>query len=255
MAVLAVDATPASTTAAAQPPKPFTTTTSCLIIPSIFLLAWMGWNADIEGRTLGELCTYDKILYFCGWPRYMLFFVKLLRLKGLINSVRRNDPQFNPIQDGCPGYSTQLRAYRVYNKRTRVIVETIHVNFDELPQMASDHVSSDPVPQCLLFSLMFDVLFNGSTKFVSKSSAVHATDAPDQRQQHNTTPSTPTTIAADTPPLNIQTTPDTTSQAPTVTAIKNINQAETHEENTQVIKDEFINIFSTPVHEQGETSS
>ncbi|GKC06527.1 hypothetical protein Tco_0998137, partial [Tanacetum coccineum] len=73
--------------------------------------------------------------------------------------------------------------------------------------------------------------------------------------QHNTTPSTPTTIAADTPPLNIQTTPDITSQAPTVTAIKNINQAETHEENAQVIKDEFINIFSTPVHEQGETSS
>ncbi|GJU94203.1 retrovirus-related pol polyprotein from transposon TNT 1-94 [Tanacetum coccineum] len=45
------------------------------------------------------------------------------------------------------GYSTQSRAYRVYNKRTRVIVETIHVNFDELPQMASDHVRSNPVPQ------------------------------------------------------------------------------------------------------------
>nr|GEV78191.1 retrovirus-related Pol polyprotein from transposon TNT 1-94 [Tanacetum cinerariifolium]GEV78205.1 retrovirus-related Pol polyprotein from transposon TNT 1-94 [Tanacetum cinerariifolium] len=39
------------------------------------------------------------------------------------------------------------RAYRVFNKRTRVIVETIHVNFDEFPQMASDHISSNPVPQ------------------------------------------------------------------------------------------------------------
>ncbi|GKF00443.1 retrovirus-related pol polyprotein from transposon TNT 1-94, partial [Tanacetum coccineum] len=29
-----------------------------------------------------------------------------------------------------------------------MIFETIHVNFDELPHMASDHVSSDPVPQC-----------------------------------------------------------------------------------------------------------
>ncbi|GKA89981.1 retrovirus-related pol polyprotein from transposon TNT 1-94, partial [Tanacetum coccineum] len=48
--------------------------------------------------------------------------------------------------DACifVGYSTQLKAYRVFNKRTRMIVETIHVNFDELPQMASDHVSSDP---------------------------------------------------------------------------------------------------------------
>ncbi|GKD29891.1 hypothetical protein Tco_1240669 [Tanacetum coccineum] len=27
----------------------------------ICLLAWMGWNADIEGRGLGELCTFDKI--------------------------------------------------------------------------------------------------------------------------------------------------------------------------------------------------
>ncbi|GJT64494.1 hypothetical protein Tco_1015974 [Tanacetum coccineum] len=27
----------------------------------IFLLAWTGWNSDIEGRGLGELCTYDKM--------------------------------------------------------------------------------------------------------------------------------------------------------------------------------------------------
>ncbi|GKE68867.1 retrovirus-related pol polyprotein from transposon TNT 1-94 [Tanacetum coccineum] len=49
--------------------------------------------------------------------------------------------------DACifVGYYTHSRAYRVYNKRTRVIVETIHVNFDKLPLMASDHVSSDPV--------------------------------------------------------------------------------------------------------------
>nr|GFD36829.1 integrase, catalytic region, zinc finger, CCHC-type, peptidase aspartic, catalytic [Tanacetum cinerariifolium] len=46
------------------------------------------------------------------------------------------------------GYSTQSRAYKVYNKRTRVIMESIHVNFDELPQMASAHNSSDPAPTC-----------------------------------------------------------------------------------------------------------
>nr|GFB73488.1 copia protein [Tanacetum cinerariifolium] len=52
--------------------------------------------------------------------------------------------------DACVfvGYSTQSRAYGEFNKRTRVIVETIYVNFDELPQMASDHVSSDPGPEC-----------------------------------------------------------------------------------------------------------
>nr|GFB08598.1 putative ribonuclease H-like domain-containing protein [Tanacetum cinerariifolium] len=82
------------------------------------------------------------------------------------------------------------RAYRVFNKRTRVIVETIHVNFGELPQMTSDHVSSDPVPQYktvtmsneldFLFSLMFDALLNGSTHIVLKFSAVTTADAPNQ---------------------------------------------------------------------------
>ncbi|GJR29615.1 hypothetical protein Tco_1105847 [Tanacetum coccineum] len=111
----------------------------------------------------------------------------------------------------------------------------------------------------LLFSLIFDELLNGTTLVVSKSFTVHAANAPDQRQQQNTTMSTSKTIAADTPPLNIQTTLETTSQAPTqaptVTATKNLNQAENHKENAQVNKDEFINIFGTPVHEQGETYS
>ncbi|GJR60144.1 retrovirus-related pol polyprotein from transposon TNT 1-94 [Tanacetum coccineum] len=97
------------------------------------------------------------------------------------------------------------------------------------------------------------------SSFVSKSSVAHAADAPDKRQQQNTTPSTSTTVAADTPPLNIQTTPETTSQAPTqapiITTTEDINQAETQKENAHVEEDEFINIFSTPVHEKGDTSS
>nr|GFB19841.1 Gag-Pol polyprotein [Tanacetum cinerariifolium] len=133
------------------------------------------------------------------------------------------------------GYSTQSRAYRVFNKRTRVIMESIHVNFDELPQMASDQISSDPAPECqtmalnhdnlspaiqrqanvpqadrtvttsneldLLFSLMFDELLNGSSKIVSKPSAVSTADA-------------------------------------------------TNQQNDQVADDEFINIFSTPIQDQ-----
>nr|GEZ87244.1 hypothetical protein [Tanacetum cinerariifolium] len=124
-------------------------------------------------------------------------------------------------------------------------MESIHVNFDELPLMASDQNSSDPAPECqttalnhdslspaiqrqanitqadrtvtmsneldLLFSLMFDELLNGSSKVVSKSSVVSAADAP--------------------------------------------NQQETHAVNDQVADDEFINIFSTPVQDQGETSA
>ncbi|GJV60991.1 retrovirus-related pol polyprotein from transposon TNT 1-94 [Tanacetum coccineum] len=62
-----------------------------------------------------------------------------------------------------------------------------------------------------------------------------------------------------TPLLNIQTTPETTSQAPTqvptVTTNEKIIQAETNKDYAQVEEDEFINIFSTPVQERGETSS
>ncbi|GKB31777.1 retrovirus-related pol polyprotein from transposon TNT 1-94, partial [Tanacetum coccineum] len=151
-------------------------------------------------------------------------------------------------------YYTQSRAYKVYNNRTRVIVETIHANFDELPLIASDHVSSDPIPECqtttleqgclsldpqsqenvpqaaktvtmsneldFLFSPMFDELLNGTTTVVSKPSAVSAADALNQRKKQNTTPSTSTFVAADTRPLIIQTTP------------KLANQATSDEENT-----------------------
>ncbi|GKA15244.1 retrovirus-related pol polyprotein from transposon TNT 1-94 [Tanacetum coccineum] len=190
--------------------------------------------------------------------------VKFFHIFGSLCYIVRDGENLDKMKekgDACifVGYSTQSRAYRVYNKRTRVIVETIHVNFDELPQMASDHVTETVTTSNeldLLFSPMFDELLNGTTPVVSKSSAVNAVDAPDKRQQQNTTQSTTTTVAADIPPLNIQTTPETTSQAPTqvptVTANENIIQAETNKEYAQVDEDEFINVFSTPIQEQGE---
>nr|GFC06238.1 putative ribonuclease H-like domain-containing protein [Tanacetum cinerariifolium] len=98
----------------------------------------------------------------------------------------------------------------------------------------------------LLFSLMFDELLNGSSKVMSKSSAVSAADAPNQRQQLTT-------------PSNNHTTPAPTCQiltiAPTVISSENINQAKTYAKNDQVANDEFINKFLTPIQDQGETSS
>nr|GEZ53065.1 hypothetical protein [Tanacetum cinerariifolium] len=40
-------------------------------------------------------------------------------------------------EDSCifVGYSTQSKGYRVYNNRTRLIVESIHINFDEIKEM------------------------------------------------------------------------------------------------------------------------
>nr|GFC50522.1 hypothetical protein [Tanacetum cinerariifolium] len=163
-------------------------------------------------------------------------------------------------------------------------MESIHVNFDELPQMASAHNSFDPVPTCqtmasvqnssdpapecqtmalehdslspgrncqenvthedktvtmsneleLLFSPMFDELLNGFTKVVSKSSAVSAVDAPNQRQQP-------------TAPLNNHSTPDPTCQTSpittSVTSNENINQADPHAENDEVADDDLSTYF------------
>nr|GEZ58172.1 putative ribonuclease H-like domain-containing protein [Tanacetum cinerariifolium] len=145
--------------------------------------------------------------------------------------------------------------------------EKDQLSFDPTPEcqtMALNHDSLSPaiqrqanVPQAdrtvttlneldLLFSSMFDELLNGSSKVVSKSSAVSAADAPNHHQHH-------------TNPLNNHTTPEPTCQvtnlAPTVISSENINQAETYAENDQVADGEFINIFSTPIQDQWETSS
>nr|GFA50992.1 hypothetical protein [Tanacetum cinerariifolium] len=42
------------------------------------------------------------------------------------------------------GYAPSKKAFRIYNRRTRRIVETIHVDFDELTAMASKQHSSGP---------------------------------------------------------------------------------------------------------------
>nr|GEW05408.1 retrovirus-related Pol polyprotein from transposon TNT 1-94 [Tanacetum cinerariifolium] len=42
------------------------------------------------------------------------------------------------------GYAPTKKAFRIYNRRTRRIVETIHVDFDELTKMASEQSSSGP---------------------------------------------------------------------------------------------------------------
>nr|GEV14499.1 retrovirus-related Pol polyprotein from transposon TNT 1-94 [Tanacetum cinerariifolium] len=42
------------------------------------------------------------------------------------------------------GYSKTSRGFRIYNRRTKKIMETIHVKFDELTAMASEHDCLEP---------------------------------------------------------------------------------------------------------------
>nr|GFC02503.1 retrovirus-related Pol polyprotein from transposon TNT 1-94 [Tanacetum cinerariifolium] len=79
--------------------------------------------------------------------------VKFFHIFGSVCYIVRDGENLDKMKekgDECifVGYSTQSRAYRVFNKRTRVIMEFIHVNFDELSHMASVHNSTNPVPTC-----------------------------------------------------------------------------------------------------------
>nr|GEV46450.1 uncharacterized mitochondrial protein AtMg00810-like [Tanacetum cinerariifolium] len=128
-------------------------------------------------------------------------------------------------------------------------------NLDKMKE--KDHVGSDPAPECHRMTLEHDSLSpriqcqenipHADRTAMSKSSAVSTADAPNQRRQQQKTP------------LVHQQTPESTchdpTQAPTVTSTENIIQAETNSENAQVVDDEFINIFCTPVQDRGETSS
>nr|GEW37991.1 hypothetical protein [Tanacetum cinerariifolium] len=41
------------------------------------------------------------------------------------------------------GYSSQSKEYRVYNKRTRLIVKSIHIRFDEIKEMSETSVANE----------------------------------------------------------------------------------------------------------------
>ncbi|GKB03142.1 retrovirus-related pol polyprotein from transposon TNT 1-94, partial [Tanacetum coccineum] len=78
--------------------------------------------------------------------------IKHLHIFGCICYITRDGENLDKMKEkGDPcvmvGYSTQSKGYRVYNKRTRLIVETIHIKFDEIKEMMSDHNSSDLAPQ------------------------------------------------------------------------------------------------------------
>ncbi|GJY34965.1 retrovirus-related pol polyprotein from transposon TNT 1-94 [Tanacetum coccineum] len=63
--------------------------------------------------------------------------IKHLHIFGCICYITRDGENLDKMKEkGDPcvmvGYSTQSKGYRVYNKRTRLIVESIHIKFDEI---------------------------------------------------------------------------------------------------------------------------
>ncbi|GKG35714.1 retrovirus-related pol polyprotein from transposon TNT 1-94, partial [Tanacetum coccineum] len=120
------------------------------------------WNHTLVEAARTMLSAVNVPLFFCAEAIATACFTQNRSLGSLCYIVRdgENLNKMKEKGDACifVGYSTQSRAYRVFNKRKRVIVETIHVNFDELPLMTSDHNSSGLAPQCPKMALEQDSL-------------------------------------------------------------------------------------------------
>ncbi|GJV51558.1 hypothetical protein Tco_1447299 [Tanacetum coccineum] len=125
----------------------------------------------------------------------------------------------------------------VYNKITRLIVESIHINFDEIKELskASDYDNSGLAPP-LQMTPLFEEYFTTGNQSVSQSSSLF-----DKSKKQDTQPTT-----------NIQPTTEPITPTTNVNAEENNNDqaADAH-----IDENEFYNIFSTPVSEEAESSS
>nr|GFA31177.1 hypothetical protein [Tanacetum cinerariifolium] len=113
------------------------------------------------------ILTHDKMAYHIINDRKPS--IKHLHIFCCICYLTRDGEHLDKMKDKkdmciLVGYTTQSKGYRVYNKRTRLIVKSIHIRFDEIKEMletsiandtsglipqrqkASDYDNSDPVP-------------------------------------------------------------------------------------------------------------
>ncbi|GJS96764.1 retrovirus-related pol polyprotein from transposon TNT 1-94 [Tanacetum coccineum] len=140
------------------------------------------------------------------------------------------------------------KAYRVYNKRTRLIVESIHIKFDEIKELskASDYENSGPVPQ------LQKTYVHNSTELETHD---HNNESLSSMLVLNVSPS------ADTNALSLQDTQPTSNIQPTtepITLTTNVNAEENNNDqaaDVQIDENKFYNIFSTSVREEAESST
>nr|GFB21560.1 integrase, catalytic region, zinc finger, CCHC-type, peptidase aspartic, catalytic [Tanacetum cinerariifolium] len=141
-------------------------------------------------------------------PMFIIKFLKMIQVFGSLCYLTNDNENLGKLQPKADigifiGYAPTKKAFQIYNRRTRRIVETIHVDFDELTAMASEQSSSGPalndmtpgtiisrlvrtsssstsyVPPSrndrdLLFQPMFDELLNPAPSVVNQAAKVIA---------------------------------------------------------------------------------
>ncbi|GKE99033.1 retrovirus-related pol polyprotein from transposon TNT 1-94, partial [Tanacetum coccineum] len=171
------------------------------------------------------------------------------------------------------GYTTSKKAYQIYNKRTRQMMETMNVQFDELTQIASEQLDSGPelhgltsghISSGLMLNqatstsakppikndgdLLFQPMFDEYFKFpsvVSTPISVVTLLPPDSAGASSSS----TSIDKDAP------SPSTSPNNETTSPLINSTNVERNEEVTEFDSDIFTNLFAPPDTSSAESSS
>ncbi|GKA56321.1 retrovirus-related pol polyprotein from transposon TNT 1-94 [Tanacetum coccineum] len=245
---------------------------SALKLPLFFWAEAIATACYTQNRSI--IPTHEKMAYHIINDKKPI--IKHLHIFGCTCYLTRDGENLDKMKEkGDPcilvGYSTQSKGYRVYNKRTRLIVESIHLKFDEIKEMsetsvtndtsglvsqrqkASDYDNSDPIPQIqnvlpsadttapsqqdldLFFGPLYDEFFTAGTSSVNKSSS-----PTDNSNQQDTLPST-----------NIH--PTSEPSTPTNAHAEENNDIQAKDDQLQ--EREFTNPFCIPVREVHESSS
>ncbi|GKA93362.1 retrovirus-related pol polyprotein from transposon TNT 1-94 [Tanacetum coccineum] len=163
------------------------------------------------------------------------------------------------------GYSETSTGFRIYNRRTKMIMETIHVKFDELTAMASEYDCLEPKIQRFinhnssvetmntptkedldnLFGLMFEEYFENKFSDTPINSAAQST------QFHEDSPSTSLIIIDEHEVPPIVTTSDKQISPISLTKADEFNQEDSanFDSNSQFIS------YNPPSHEEIESST
>ncbi|GKB76288.1 retrovirus-related pol polyprotein from transposon TNT 1-94 [Tanacetum coccineum] len=159
------------------------------------------------------------------------------------------------------GYSANSRAYRVYNRRTKKIMETMNMTFDELSAIAFKQISLKPGLQSMTSGqiTMYDDHIAGQLSVALRT--VLAAEVPQVLQTLTKTTTTSGTAPTPTNSFSQATSIPSTSQ--------NVDELETQQQHGQphpaTIADSvsnamfddntFVNPFATPSTSAAESSS
>ncbi|GJZ36342.1 hypothetical protein Tco_0582533, partial [Tanacetum coccineum] len=145
------------------------------------------------------------------------------------------------------GYSPSKKAYRIYNKRTQMIMEIIHVHLGLVQNQAASTSANPPSKNDLdmLFQPMFDEYFKHSPSVVSTTVSIATLSLPDTVRA-----SLSTTIAQDAPSSS-----PTTSLTKTLIQSTNVEEPNNQNKDTKFDSDTFTNPFAPLVTSSAESSS